>query len=158
MFFGNIKTKLSEGSLVAASIIVKDSHGKRKISKGTKIDQKIIDLLLSNNIHSLVCANIDKDDIDENTSAQLIASKLINKNKSNLSISIPQHGRCNILSEVDGLLRYKPNQLYKINTVTEAVGIGAKTPYTLVKRKQIVATTKIIPFAVNLLIELRNIQ
>ena len=149
MFFGNIKTKLSEGSILSASITLKDNDGKRKISKGTKIDQNIKNLLLSNNISSLFCANLEKDDIDENNSAHLIASALINKNKDNLSLSLALHGRCNIVSEIDGLLQYKPNQLYKINGISEEVGIGAKNPYTLVKKKQVVATIKIIPFAVN---------
>ena len=43
MFFGEIKTELSIDALLSVSLILNDNLKKIKISKGTKIDKKIID-------------------------------------------------------------------------------------------------------------------
>ena len=47
------------------------------------------------------------------------------------------------------MLRYTSDQLFKINGVTTEVGVGARNPFTLIKKNQVVATTKIIPFGIN---------
>ncbi|MDB9872178.1 hypothetical protein OAD02_02645 [Alphaproteobacteria bacterium] len=152
MFFGEIKTELSEGALLSSSFILYDEINNIKISKGTKIDKKIIKLLLKNNINQVMCAKLDKEDVDENTSAKLISKALIDKSSPTMSISNPGQGRCNIVAEINGLLKYNPNKLYKINAINNDVGIAALKPLRIVKKKQIIATTKIIPFAINKLI------
>ena len=149
MFFGEIETKLSEDALLSASLILDNNLSKVKISKGTKIDKSIIKLLLNNNIQKIMCAKLDQDDIDENTSAYLISSSLINQKNSNLSVSDARQGRCNILANINGLLIYEPDQLYNINSITDDIGIGAINQFKMVKKNQVIATTKIIPFALN---------
>ena len=149
MFFGEIQTELSEGALISASFILNDNLSKIKISKGKKIDKNIIRLLLNNNINTIMCAKLDQDDIDEDNSAYLISNSLINQTNSNLSVSIARQGRCNILADINGLLKYEPDQLFNINSVTDDVGIGAINQFKMVKKNQVIATTKIIPFAIN---------
>ena len=149
MFFGEIETELSEGALLSASLILNDNLSKIKISKGTKIDKNIIRLLLNNNMRTIICAKLDQDDIDEDNSAYLISNSLINQTNSNLSVSIARQGRCNILADINGLLKYEPDQLFNINSVTDDVGIGAINQFKMVKKNQVIATTKIIPFAIN---------
>ena len=149
MFFGEIETKLSEDALLSASLILDNNLSKVKISKGTKIDKSIIKLLLNNNIQKIMCAKLDQDDIDENTSAYLISNSLINQKNSNLSVSDARQGRCNILADINGLLIYEPDQLYNINSITDDIGIGAINQFKMVKKNQVIATTKIIPFALN---------
>ena len=149
MFFGEMETNLSENALLITSLILDDNMKKIKLSKGTKIDKDIVRLLLRNNIKKITCAKLDEDDIDENISSYLISKSLINKKNSNLSVSFARQGRCNILADMNGLIRYDPNQLYNINSVTNDIGIGAISPFKMVKKNQVIATTKIFPFGIN---------
>ena len=55
-----------------------------------------------------------------------IASK-----KSNIIIQDPKNGRCNLVSSVDGILTFQPNQLFSINSVTnDVVDIGKSISFS----------------------------
>ena len=149
MFFGEVKTEDSENSILPTSIILDDDNLKVKIKKGTVINKKIINLLLKNKIKFITCAKIEKEDVDENLAVYRISEKIINKRNSNLKLSKPHQGRCNILSKINGLLKFDPQQLLSINSITDEIGVASIKSYSIVKKDQIVASTKAIPFAIN---------
>ncbi len=149
MFFGEVKTVSSENAILSNSIMLDDNLRKIKVKKGTIIDKKIIDLLLRNKINSITCAKLGKDDIEENLAAYKIAKKLINQRKSNLELSKAYLGRCNIVSKIDGILKFNPQQLFTVNSVTNEIGVASRQPYSLVKKNQIVASVKSIPFGID---------
>ena len=148
MFFGEVKTELSLGGILSSSIEIYKNKNKIKISKGTVINKNLLDLLLLNNVEQIKCARLDDDEIDENSSVHEISKKIIASKKSNIIIQNPKNGRCNLVSSVDGILTFQPNQLFSINSVTNDIGIASLKAFSKVKKNQIVASIKAIPFGI----------
>ena len=148
MFFGEVKTELSLGGILSSSIEIYKNKNKIKISKGTIINKNLLDLLLLNNVEHIKCAKLDDDEIDENLSVHEISKKIIASKKSNIIIQDPKNGRCNLVSSVDGILTFQPNQLFSINSVTNDIGIASLKAFSKVKKNQIVASIKAIPFGI----------
>ena len=115
MFFGEVKTKDSENGILSTSLILDENGLKIKIKKGTVINKKIINILLENKIKYITCAKLEKNDVDENLAVHKISKQLINKKNSNLKLSTASQGRCNILSKINGLLKFDPQQLLSVN-------------------------------------------
>ena len=101
MIFGEIKTESSENAILSSYITIDNKQSKVKIKKGTQIDKDHINLLLQNNINSIVCAQLEKNDVEENLAVHKISQSLVNKKNSNLKISKPHEGRSNIISNLD---------------------------------------------------------
>ena len=148
MFFGKVKTELSLGGILSSSIEIYKNKNKIKISKGTIINKNLLDLLLLNNVEHIKCAKLDDDEIDENSSVHEISKKIIASKKSNIIIQDPKNGRCNLVSSVDGIITFQPNQLFSINSVTNDIGIASLKAFSKVKKNQIVASIKAIPFGI----------
>ena len=148
MFFGKVKTELSLGGILSSSIEIYKDKNKIKISKGTIINKNLLDLLLLNNVKHVKCARLDDDEIDENSSVHEISKKIIASKKSNIIIQDPKNGRCNLVSSVDGIITFQPNQLFSINSVTNDIGIASLKAFSKVKKNQIVASIKAIPFGI----------
>jgi len=148
MFFGKVKTELSLGGILSSSIEIYKNKNKIKISKGTIINKNLLDLLLLNNVEHIKCAKLDDDEIDENLSVHEISKKIIDSKKSNIIIQDPKNGRCNLVSSVDGIITFQPNQLFSINSVTNDIGIASLKAFSKVKKNQIVASIKAIPFGI----------
>ena len=148
MFFGKVKTELSLNGILSSSIEIYKNKNKIKISKGTIIDKNLLDLLLLNNVKHVKCAKLDDDEIDENSSVHEISKKIIASKNSNIIIQDPKNGRCNLVSNVDGIITFQPNQLFSINSVTNDIGIASLKAFSKVKKNQIVASIKAIPFGI----------
>ena len=150
MFFGEVKTELSLNGILTSSIFVTDKNNKKiKINKGTKIEQSHIDLFLRDNINLITCAKLEKGDVEENAAVYEVSKEMVAKHKSNLSIDTPKQGRCNLISNVNGVIKFNPKQLLNINSVTDKVAVASKKNLTFVKKNEVVISTKAIPFAVN---------
>ena len=149
MFFGEVKTEDSENFILPASIILDEKNSKLKIKKGTIINTKLINLLLKNKIRYITCVKLEDKDVDENLAVYRISEKMIDKKNSNLKLSNSRQGRCNILSKINGLLKFDPKQLLSVNSISDEIGIATIKPYSVVKKGQIIASTKAIPFAIN---------
>ena len=148
MFFGEVKTESSLNGILSSSIEVIKNKNKIKFSKGTIIDKNLVDLLLINNVEYITCAMLDHDEIDENTAVYEISKKIINSKNSHIKIQDTKHGRCNLISNVDGIISFLPNQLFSINSITSDIGISSLKAFSKVKKNQIVASIKAIPFGI----------
>ena len=148
MFFGEVKTEASLGGILSSSIEVYKNKNKIKISKGTVINKNLIDLLLLNKVERVKCAKLDNNEIDENTAVFEISKKIITSKKSYIKIQDPKHGRCNLVSSVDGIIVFQPNQLYSINSITNDIGIASLKAFSKVKKNQVIASIKAIPFGI----------
>ena len=148
MFFGEVKTELSLNGILSSSIqVIKDKH-KIKISKGTIIDKNLVELLLINKVKYITCAMLDDDEIDENTAVYEISKKIIDSKSSFIKIQDTKNGRCNLISNVDGIISFLPNQLFSINSITNDIGISSLKVFSKVKKNQVVASIKAIPFGI----------
>ena len=148
MFFGELKTESSLGGILSSSIEIYKDKNKIKISKGTVINKILIDLFLLNNIEKVKCAKLESDEIDENTTVYEISKKIITSKNSNIKIQNPKNGRCNLISSVDGIIVFQPKQLFCINSVTNDIAIASLKAFSKVKKNQVVASIKAIPFGI----------
>ena len=149
MIFGEIKTESSLNGILSSSLVLYEKKDLIKVKKGTIINEHLINLLLKNNIKSVFCAKLDKEDIEENKAVYEISKNIIGNEQSNLHAQDPRQGRSNIISNINGLLVFDPEQLFSINSVTDEIGIASLKPYSYVKKNQIIASIKAIPFAIN---------
>ncbi len=148
MFFGVVKTESSLGGILSSSIEIYKNKNKIKISKGTVINKNLVELFLLNNIKYIKCAKLDDDEIDENSAVHEISKKIIISKKSNIKIQDPKNGRCNLISSVDGIIVFEPNQLFSINSVTNDIGIASVKGFSKVKKSQVVVSIKAVPFGI----------
>ena len=134
MFFGEVKTESSLGGILSSSIEIYKDKNKIKISKGTIINKILVDLLLLNNVENVKCAKLDNDEIDENTTVHKISKNIITSKNSNIKIQEPKNGRCNLVSSVNGIIIFQPNQLFSVNSVTNDIGIASLKAFSKVKK------------------------
>ena len=149
MIFGEIKTESSLNGILASSLVLHENRDIIKVKKGTIINENLINLLLKNNIKLVTCAKLDENDVEENKAVYEISKNILNNEQSNLTIKDPRQGRCNIISNINGLLVFDHEQLFLINSVTDEIGVASLKPYSYVKKNQVIASIKAIPFAIN---------
>ena len=149
MIFGEIETESSLNGILSSSLLLYENKNLIKVKKGTIINKNLINLLLKNNIKLVTCAKLDNQDIEENKAVYEISKNILNTAQSNLTIQNPRQGRCNIISDINGLLVFDPEQLFLINSVTDEIGIASLKSYSYVKKNQVIASIKAIPFAIN---------
>ena len=118
MIFGEIETESSLNGILSSSLVLYENKNIIKVKKGTIINKNLINLLLKNNIKLVTCAKLDDQDIEENKAVYEISKNILNTEQSNLTIQNPRQGRCNIISDINGLLVFDPEQLFLINSVT----------------------------------------
>ena len=99
MWFGELSTQQCEHCILAHSI----RTDKRRISKGTTLDQATIDELLSAGYDELTVARLDDTDVGENVAARQLADVL---SDNTIRAERAHTGRVNLYAEFDGLLTY----------------------------------------------------
>src|SRR5207244_5160695 len=92
-----------------------------------------------------VAARLDPGDMREDEAANRIAAATAGPN---IATAPAFTGRANLFAEARGLLVVDRDRLDRLNSVDEAVTLGTLPPFAVVEPRQMVATVKIIPFAV----------
>jgi len=141
MFFGRQPVEQAAQAIVAHSIKLKQ----RTLKKGTILTNQDIADLKDAGLETIVVARLGADDIGEDQAAQALAREVTN---SNLEPDKPFTGRCNIRTSSHGLLHVNSDGIEHINRVHESLTIASLTDLTLISPGEMVATVKIIPFAV----------
>ena len=141
MNFGEVKIVNSLHSILAHTITV---DGK-KFSKGRIISREDQKYLIKNNIDSLICVTLTKQDVHEDNAANILA-----KNFNNTSIAIEKAftGRSNILANESGLLVINEDNIRKFNEISNSITIATLNNNSKVTKGEMIATIKIIPFSV----------
>jgi molybdenum cofactor cytidylyltransferase len=115
------------------------------LKKGRRLSAADIALLAASGVAHLTVARLEADDLAEDRAAHELARALVNPN---LRVDPPFTGRANIYAEADGVFAPDPGLVDRINRVHEDITLATLPPFTPVKAGQMVATVKIIPFAV----------
>jgi molybdenum cofactor cytidylyltransferase len=120
------------------------SNGQRLLRKGKPLTDEDLEKLRALGRTSVYVAEIEPDDVNENQAARRIAEAICGQG---LHITGVASGRANLLSTEQGILRVDAERLAQIN---ECNGITLATlmTHSPVHARQIVATVKIIPYAV----------
>jgi molybdenum cofactor cytidylyltransferase len=141
MIFADLPVLDAVGALLVHSVKV----GKLAFRKGRKLSPDDVRALADAGRATVTVARLDQDDIGEDAAATRIAQALAG---ANVTLATAFTGRCNILATTAGVLVVDRERLDRINLVDEAVTIATLPPYDVAQPREMVATVKIIPFAV----------
>ena len=141
MKFGSVPIAQALGAIVAHGVHVNDFV----LKKGEIVAPSHIDQLADAGVRQLVVARLDHGDIGENEAARLIAEAL---GGPNLSIDRAFTGRANLFARMAGVLHVDVGAVDRLNAIDESVTLATLPPYRAVVAGEMVATVKIIPFAV----------
>jgi molybdenum cofactor cytidylyltransferase len=141
MIYADMPVDEAEGAILAHGQFA----GARKLQKGHKVSAADIAALKMAGVISVAGFRLEPGDVGEDEAAGQVATisagALIRQ-------SAAFTGRCNLFAEADGVLVYDRERLDQLNLLHESVTIAALPAYDPVRAGQMLATVKIIPFAV----------
>lgn len=115
------------------------------IGKGRALQQRDIDRLQRAGIERLQVIRLDNADLHEDAAATQLATRLLG---SGLALDRAEAGRCNLIATHRGLLQLDEVQIHALNELHESITLATLPPWSMVERGQVVASLKIIPFAI----------
>ena len=116
------------------------------LKKGHVISAADIAALRALGVEEVIGARLEPGDISENAAALHLAQELCG---DNITISDARTGRCNLIARGDGLVLLNASEIHAINQIDESITLATLADKAHVKAGQVVATVKIIPFAVS---------
>ena len=141
MIFGAVPLEEAEGAVVAHTHRVAD----RVIRKGAILDAAAIAALRGAGRHEVIAARLEPGDVAEDAAATRLASLL---DAPGLTVGRAGTGRVNLHADRAGLLRVDGDRITRINLVSDALTVATLPDYAVVAPRDMVATIKVIPFAV----------
>lgn len=141
MKFGPVPLTQAEGAMLVHG----QTMGGKRYRKGRILDAEDISRLTDAGVTDVTVAIFEAGDIDENTAASLLAKAA---SGSGVRAGIAGTGRVNLFARTAGLAMLDPDAVDRINGVDEGITISTLHPFDRVEAEQVVATIKIIPFAV----------
>ena len=142
MKFGPVPLEHAEGKILAHNIAGPD--GVRLLRKGKPLTAEEIEKLRGIGRTSVYVAELETGDVKEDEAARRVAQAVVG---TNLKISGPASGRTNLLSTTLGVLRVDVTRLAQLNEC-EGITLATLNAHSPVRPRQMVATVKVIPFAV----------
>ena len=141
MKFGDTPVAEAAGAILAHSV----RCGKATFKKGRVLNAEDVATLGAEGVRTVIAARLEAGDIGEDAAAARIAAAA---SGDNVAASAAFTGRCNLFAKSPGLLVVDQARLDEINLVDEALTIATIPPNTLVQSRDMLATVKVIPFAV----------
>src|SRR6185437_2467407 len=120
-------------------------QGDLVLKKGTRIGAKEVAALTAAGIKEIVVARLEPGDISEDQAAAEIAEAAKGEG---VRLDRAFTGRCNFFAETAGVLVVDKETIDRLNRVDEAVTIATLPAFKPVVEGEMIATVKIIPFAV----------
>ncbi|MBI2254931.1 MAG: NTP transferase domain-containing protein [Proteobacteria bacterium] len=143
MIFGELPLDDCLGAILAHSQRV----GSEMFRKGRELSGADIAALRASGLTHLTVAKLQPGDIGENEAAHRLASALIGAGKK-LLLDPAFAGRVNIHAATAGVVALEPAGIDALNAIDEAVTLATLPAFSAVEAGQMVATLKIIPYAV----------
>lgn len=141
MFFGSLPVAETEGAMLAHGMRFPD----KAFKKGHVLTLADIGVLTANGINQVTVARLDSSDVAEDAAADNLAAEITG---DLIDVSRSFTGRVNFFAKANGLLTYPVAHLQAFNRVDESITLAALPPNTPVSAGQMIATLKIIPFAI----------
>jgi molybdenum cofactor cytidylyltransferase len=141
MKFGPVAVETAAGAIVA--------HAVRRpgltLKKGDIVRPEHVEMLRAAGVGEIVVARLEPGDIGEDEAAMALARAICG---DNLRLDAPFTGRCNLFATRAGVFTFDATSLDAINALDEAITVATLPPMRAVVEGEMVATVKIIPFAV----------
>ncbi|MDI1345806.1 MAG: molybdopterin-binding/glycosyltransferase family 2 protein [Pseudolabrys sp.] len=142
MKFGPLAPKDALGATAVHSI----RQGELVLKKGTVIGEREIVALEAAGVGEIVVARVEPGDVSEDQAAAEIAAASAGEGtRTDRAFT----GRCNLFAQASGVLVVDKDAVDRINRIDEAVTIATLAAYKPVVEGEMIATVKIIPFAVS---------
>ena len=142
MKFGRIPLDEANGAILAHSLHTRAGT----IKKGRALGAHEIAKLREAKFTSVIAARLDADDVGEDDAAARVARAMAG---NSVRVAEPFTGRCNVFAEANGIAELDVAALSALNRIDEALTIATVTPFDRVETGQMLATIKVIPFAVS---------
>jgi len=141
MKFGAVPVEEALGATAVHSI----RQGDLVLKKGTLIGAKEIAALQAAGVKSIVVARVEAGDVSEDQAAADIAKAIAG---AGVRADKAFTGRCNLFAESAGVLVVDKGAVDDLNRIDEAVTLATLAAFKPVVDGEMIATVKIIPFAV----------
>jgi hypothetical protein len=141
MKFAPVPLSEARGKILGHNIA--GANGQRLLRKGKPLTDEDLAKLRALGRTSVYVAEIEADDVDENRAARRIAESICGPG---LHVPGVASGRANLLANEIGILRVDVDRLARINA-WDGVTLATLATHSPVHARQIVATVKIIPYA-----------
>jgi molybdenum cofactor cytidylyltransferase len=141
MKFGPVPPEQAIGATAVHTI----RKGELVLKKGTVIDAAHVAALKAAGIADVVVARLDPGDVSEDDAAAAIAEAIAGEGvRADKAFT----GRCNLFADAAGILIVDRGPIDAMNRIDEAVTVATLPAYKPVVEGEMLATVKIIPFAV----------
>ncbi len=141
MKFGEVPVVQAEGAILVHSLRL----GKAALKKGRILSATDLAEIEAAGVEEITVVHLEPGDVREDAAADRIAAAAAGPE---VTTAPAFTGRANLFARTKGLLVFDRDQLDQLNQIDEAITLGTLPPYAVVEPKQMVATVKIIPFAV----------
>lgn len=142
MKFGPVPVAKAEGAIVAHAVHVDGVL----LKKGDIVRPAHIAALRKAAVEHIVVAQLEPSDVGENEAARTLAEAI---GGVNVTVDRAFTGRTNLFARTNGVLRIDPDTVNRLNAIDEAFTLATLPDYRTVVAGEMVATVKIIPFAVS---------
>jgi molybdenum cofactor cytidylyltransferase len=141
MKFGAVPIELSLGGIVAHRF----KFGPIVLDKGEIVTASHVAALRDLGVEDIVVAQMEPGETGEDAAALAVAEALAGEN---LAVRVPMSGRVNLHAKCDGIFVADRQMIDRLNEMDEAITLATVAPMAAVLEGEMVATVKIIPFAV----------
>jgi molybdenum cofactor cytidylyltransferase len=142
MKFGEVSASGAQGSVLAHSHRL---GGGKVLKKGQRLSAEDCEALAAAGVTRVTVARLEEGDAGEDEAARRVAGAIAGPH---VIAGDAATGRVNLSSDVRGMLVVSRGDVDALNRVDESITVATVVPYRLVQSGDLVATVKIIPFAV----------
>ena len=145
MRFGPLPLAEAEGAVLAHSL----AAGDLRLRKGRRLSAADLAALAASGVAEVTAARIGPDDVAEDAAAEALAAALVpDPAAAGLTLTAPFTGRVNLVAAGDGVLRVDRAAVDALNGGDPGITLATLPDRARVRAGQMVATVKIIPYAV----------
>lgn len=142
MYFGEVDTKDAAGCYLAHSLNLSDG----RLRKGTLLESSHLNRLVNSQINTITVARLDPGEVHEDDAARQLANALCG---TGLRCGRTSTGRVNLHATTSGLFCQSQQVVLACNAVCDSITLATLPPDRWVEKGRLVATVKIIPYAVS---------
>jgi molybdenum cofactor cytidylyltransferase len=139
--FGPVAVSDAVGGIVAHAI----RQPGLTLRKGDRLGEPQITLLRESGVESVTVAQLEPGDVGEDEAALRLAQAVAG---NHMRVDPPFTGRANLFAETAGVLLAEADAVDRINARDERITLATLPPMRRVVEGEMIATVKIIPFAV----------
>lgn len=140
MWFGSLATEEAIGGILAHSLATPDGV----LKKGRRLSADDVARLTAAGYRMVTIARLGAGDIGEDAAAAHVAGAVAG---AGVRVEPPFTGRANLYAEATGLASFDAAKLNALNLIDEGLTIATVAPFERVVPGQMIATVKVIPFA-----------